>query len=242
MRKGTLYFFSRTSPEELDFDTPVATGAIKGTEVVIRVDETGASTFVVLEGEAEVAATATPGLAATQLSSGEQAEVQLDGSVTRTAVLDAIAPVQWALYYPAVLDPAAAEPAGGSIWRDAWLAYRRGALPTAIQVMPAGSAPSTEAERLLAAALALASGKHELNAIGTLSNEPARALRALSAVVTQGPNVAAVQNFVPESATGWLRFLMRANPRAICRRPRRRPDCHEPRARSWVRVGPRWRA
>ncbi len=200
--RGGVFFFSRTSPEELDFATPVATGAIKGTEVLIRVQENGASSFVVLDGAVELTANQAGG--ASSFVSGEKADVQTDGRVTRTAVLDAVAPVQWALYYPAVLDPAVAEPVAGSPWRDAWIAYQRGALPAAIRARPEATPPQTDAERLLAAALSLAAGRFELAEIRTLENEPARALRVLAAVASRGANAPEAKTFSPTTATGWL--------------------------------------
>lgn len=202
--KGNVYFFSRTLPEELDFSTPVATGAIKGTEVVISVGDSGASSFIVLDGNVGVTPTVSAAAASVQLVTGEQVDVQTNGQATRSAVLNAVAPVQWALHYPAVLDPAAAEPLIGSLWRDAWLAYRRGALPAAIQALPAGTAPSTDAERLITAALGLAAGAHELAPIRPLSSEPARALRVLAAIVAQGANAPEAQGFAAQTATGWL--------------------------------------
>lgn len=201
---GGVFLYSRTSPEEIDFATPVATGAIKGTEVLIRVEPNGASSITVLEGAVDL--TPKNGLAnaaVTSFASGEKAEIKTDGTVTRTAVIDAVAPVQWALYYPAVLDPAAAEAAAGSAWRDAWTAYRRGALPAAIAARPA-STPQTDAEKLLAAALALAAGRFELTEIRGFESEPARALRVLAAVAARGPNATEAKNFTPSSATGWL--------------------------------------
>ena len=201
---GGVFLYSRSSPEEIDFATPVATGAIKGTEVLIRVEPSGASSITVLEGAVELTPkTAAAGAVAASFASGEKAEIKTDGSVTRTAVLDAVAPVQWALYYPAVLDPAVAEPAAGSLWRDAWSAYRRGAMPAAIAARPAAG-PQTEPERLLAAALALAAGRFELAEISGLESEPARALRLLAAVTARGANAAEAKAFTATSATGWL--------------------------------------
>jgi len=203
IERGGVYFFSRTRPEEMDFTTPVATGAIRGTEVAIRVGERGESSFAVLNGEVSVTPAAAPGGAAT-LSSGEAALVQGNGSLARIAVLDAVAPIQWALYYPAVLDPASIQLPSGSGWQQAWQAYQNGALPAAIRLISTSGEASTDSERLLSSALMLASGRYTLTEIRTLGGEQADALRLFAAVAARGSTAPETRSFTPSSATGWL--------------------------------------
>jgi len=72
LRSGATYFFSREKPREIEFRTPVASGAIRGTEFNIAVAEDGATTVTMLNGEAEL----TNDKGTEVLGPGEQGKVQ----------------------------------------------------------------------------------------------------------------------------------------------------------------------
>ncbi len=94
--KGEGWFRTKNSAADLQVVTPAATAAIRGTEVNIRVEETGETVLTVLEG------TATFGNEAGSISvlAGEEATA-LPGQVpTKRAVLNPQDAVQWVLYYP----------------------------------------------------------------------------------------------------------------------------------------------
>ena len=66
--KGALYFFNRSSDEHFRIKTPVATGAVKGTEFEVHLNEEGASVWSVIDGEVAVSGVE----ASLDLSTGEQ--------------------------------------------------------------------------------------------------------------------------------------------------------------------------
>ena len=96
-----MYFFSREKPRELEVRTPAATGALRGTEFVMRVATGGRTQVTMFDGEVELANSAGSVL----LRSGEQGEAEPGKAPHKTAVIEATNIIQWALYYPGVLDP-----------------------------------------------------------------------------------------------------------------------------------------
>src|SRR6516225_4818558 len=55
LRSGATYFFSREKPTEIQFHTPVASGAIRGTEFNLAVAENGRTELALLDGEVDMA-------------------------------------------------------------------------------------------------------------------------------------------------------------------------------------------
>ena len=98
---GTAYFFSRDKPQEIQLRTPVATGAVRGTEFCVTVLADGQTELALLDGQVELS---TP-QGSVVLTNGEQAAAQAGQAPVKTAVLHADNVIQWNLYYPAVLDP-----------------------------------------------------------------------------------------------------------------------------------------
>src|SRR5881409_3525945 len=94
LRSGATYFFSREKPEDIQFRTPVASGAIRGTEFNLAVEENGRTVLSLIDGEVEL----SNAQGARMLKSGEQGTVEPGRAPTRTALLDAINVIQWALY------------------------------------------------------------------------------------------------------------------------------------------------
>src|SRR5437899_6591780 len=101
LRSGAAYFFSREKPAEIQFRTPVASGAIRGTEFNLTVAEDGRTELALLDGEVDL----SNEQGATILKSGEQGTVEPGRAPAKTALINAISVIQWALYYPAVIDP-----------------------------------------------------------------------------------------------------------------------------------------
>ena len=153
---GATYFFSREKPRELEIRTPTATGALRGTEFVVRV--TGNLTqLTMLDGEVEL----TNSAGSIVLHSGEQGEVEAGRAPRKTAVLEANNVIQWSLYYPGVLDPqdlglSESERAGVA---DSLAAYNAGDLLGALEKYPAMTRPDSTAGRLYLAAVYLAVGR-----------------------------------------------------------------------------------
>src|SRR5205823_1211127 len=130
--------------------------AIRGTEFNLEAAPDGTTTVTLLEGE--VALDNQHGNLV--LKSGEQAMVTPGQGPRKTAVLNAINVIQWALYYPAVLDLDEVGIGAGarSDLSDSVAAYRSGDLLAALEHFPSRE-PASEQEKLYYAALLLAVGQ-----------------------------------------------------------------------------------
>lgn len=201
LKAGSSYFFNRTRPMETQFRTPTVTGAIRGTEFLLEVAESGASTVSMFDGEVLLENEAG------QLSirNHEQAVVQSGEPPTKTAVVARQRLIQWVLYYPAVLDPSDlfSDHVPGNLAASVE-AYRTGDLLRALRLM-AGSA-ETAVERSYLAALLLAVGQVEeserLLAAVEPSSKIGTALRVMIATVRGDEEPQLISH--PTTATEWL--------------------------------------
>ncbi len=185
LKSGASYFFSREKPMDVQFRTPVASGAIRGTEFHLAVQEDGRTVLSLLDGEVELSAAQQT----ETLNSGEQGVVEPGRAPKKSALINANGIIQWVLYYPAVVDPdeiglSAAEQAASS---ESLQAYRSGDLLSALSRYPENRQPATDPERVWRAALLLAAGQvgqTETSLAAVTSASPlARALRELIATV-----------------------------------------------------------
>ena len=101
LKSGASYFFSREKPEDIQFRTPVASGAIRGTEFNLKVAEDGRTELALLHGEV----TLNNDQGSATLASGEQSTVEPGKAPTKAPLVDAVNVIQWTLYYPMVVDP-----------------------------------------------------------------------------------------------------------------------------------------
>src|SRR5262249_43676988 len=127
------------------------------------------------------------------LARGEQATAGQSGAPTKTAVIDALSTIQWALYYPAVVDPGEVDLSRANIdaLAGSLRAYRAGDLLQALKNYPDGREPGSEAEWIYHAGLLLAAGQvnqaqADLDHVKTASG-PANALHEIIAVVKGHP-------------------------------------------------------
>ena len=200
---GSTYFFSREKPATVEFRTPLASGAIRGTEFNLAVADDGRTTLSLLDGLVDL----RNGQGQIDLKTGEQGVVEPGKAPTKTAVIDAINIIQWCLYYPAVLD---ADELGLSAGDKQTLAaslaaYRNGDLLQALASYPEDHQPVSDPERIYRAALLLAVGQveqteaqlKELQAASGLAD----ALREMIAAVKFQPWNRASP---PSLATEWL--------------------------------------
>ena len=189
LQSGATYLFSREKPSTIQFQTPVASGAIRGTEFGLSVAEGGQTVLTLLDGAVDL----KNAQGRLTLNSGEQATVDQSGPPRKTAVIDALGTIQWALYYPAVVDPAeiGMSRAEQDALADSLAAYRTGDLLGALKSYPEQREPGSEAERIFHAALLLAVGQVEqaqadLDHVNTASG-PVKALREIVWVVKGHP-------------------------------------------------------
>ena len=206
LKAGAAYFYNREKPGETEFRTPVASGAIRGTEFHLAVAEDGRTVLTLLDGEVDL----KNDLGGVSLSSGEQAVVEPGQPPRKTAVLDTINIIQWALYYPGVLEVGELQlsPDEQQALSSSLAAYRSGELLKAVSEYPANRTANSPAEKLYSAALNLAVGQVDPaeTILKTFSgadhlNRIADALREVIAAVK-------LQTFSrgnpPQLATEWL--------------------------------------
>lgn len=203
LKSGATYFFNREKPAEVQFRTPLASGAIRGTEFHLAVREDGRTVLTLLDGE--VALRNEQGEIV--LQSGEQGTVEAGRAPTKTAVLQAINIIQWALYYPAVIDAdeVALTADEKNALSQSLQAYRSGDLLEALKSYPEDRQPASDPERIQRAALLLAAGQVEqteavLNSLP--SGSPlVRALREVIAAVKNQPFAPTAE---PSTASEWV--------------------------------------
>jgi Tfp pilus assembly protein PilF len=164
--RGALYYFHRDKPGTLPVRTPHSFAVIRGTEFHLQVDEDETTTLSLFDGEVEM----TNEFGRIILHSGEQGIVT-PGQPPRKARMPAATPmlaanniIQWALYYPGVLDvselPLNDAEQSGLAESLRW--YRAGDLPAAQAAYPEERlATASPAEQVYRAALLLTVGETE---------------------------------------------------------------------------------
>ncbi|HTD85301.1 MAG TPA: FecR domain-containing protein, partial [Candidatus Binatia bacterium] len=150
LQSGSIYFFNRERPSTIEFRTPVASGAIRGTEFHLAVADNGETTLTVFEGEVSL----SNAQGELNFARGEQGVVAPGQAPRKTAVVNAVNVIQWCLYYPAVFDPPEVAGIGESL-----AAYRRGNILRALELYPADRGPGSDPERVYLASLLLAVGQ-----------------------------------------------------------------------------------
>ena len=203
LNTGATYFLSRERPGELEFRTPTASGAIRGTEFHLAVADNGRTEVTLLDG----AITLSNNQGAVDLASGEQGVVESGKAPVKTAVINALNIIQWCLYYPGVLDvdDLALSADEQSALAGSLAAYRSGDLLGALAKYPEGRAPASDGEKIYRAALLLAVGQVEqseaqLRELQTPS-PLAEALREVVAAVKSEPWTRPAP---AATATAWL--------------------------------------
>jgi predicted Zn-dependent protease len=185
LRSGATYLFNRERPTEIQFRTPLASGAIRGTEFNLAVAENGRTELTLLDGEVSLS---TP-RGDLVLQSGEQGVVEPGQAPRKTPALEAINIIQWVLYYPAVVDPDEISFSADEkqVLAESLAAYRSGDLLKALEAYPENRPPVTDADKIYHAALLLAVGQVQqtealLNTLQA-SSPLAQALREVFAAV-----------------------------------------------------------
>lgn len=178
--RGSLFFLNREAPGTVDFETPIASGAIRGTEFVLKVDEHDTELALI---DGEVALTANQ--ESFSLGAGERVTISEHTPVIRTTLVQAVDSMQWALHYPAVLDinSIAFTDEERSRLRSSLAAYRVGAMQRALREYRPPKGPLNDAEILYKATLLLSVGSIQttLELLSDLPNSDpnARAIRTL---------------------------------------------------------------
>jgi len=160
--RGAAFIFSRESESEIDIRLPAANAALRGTQLHVSVSADGTSQIQVLEGRVDL----ENAQGRLVLQAGEAGEAAIGRAPRRTAVIEANNLLQWALHYPAVIDP------GDLSLRDSKSleTYRKGNLLSAVATLP-DHPPADHDERIFYAAVLLSVGQVE-EANGVLTRVP----------------------------------------------------------------------
>jgi predicted Zn-dependent protease len=201
LSRGALFFLDREKPVDVEFETPLTTGAIRGTEFFMAVAEADSTTRLALfDGAVDLKTTGE----VMKLTSGEQALVQPGQPAKLTAVLSTANLIQWSFYYPAVLNANEIPFTAGekSALAQSLSSYASGNLLAAFAEAPPNQAMESAATRIYNAAIKLAVGQVE-EAEGLIAPVEATAapLRELIAAVKFQPLIPLVE---PTNSSGWL--------------------------------------
>lgn len=187
LKTGSLYFFSREKPTDVEFRTPTAVGAIRGTEFLLNVAAEGDTKLALLDGAVDLSNDAGK----IEMHGGEQANVSKGQAPVKSPLLDAVNVIQWCLYYPAVVDTDELQFSAeeNNTLRESLAAYRAGDLRAALAAFP--ESQTREPANVFHAALLLSVGRvdeaNQLLAKLPAALAPAQALRQLIAAVLDKP-------------------------------------------------------
>ncbi len=101
VKQGSTYFFSREKSREINFQTPAANGAIRGTEFLLTVTPQHRTLVAMLSGEVELSDSAGRMV----LGKGDQGEAEPGQSETKGDIRNAMNSVQWYLLIETKLPP-----------------------------------------------------------------------------------------------------------------------------------------
>jgi len=206
VKSGATYFFNRDKPQETQFQTPSASGAIRGTEFNLVVGADGRMELALLDGVVVL----TNAEGSIQIQSGEEGTVEMGRAPRKTALINAVNVIQWTLYYPAILDAGELEldAAARTVLAGSLEAYRQGDLLQALGQYPPNLTPSSEAERVYQAALFLAVGQVDgaQALLGPSLQEPRAAQLggALQQMIATVKGTPLSPGVAPTLATAWL--------------------------------------
>ena len=201
LQRGALFFLDREQPADVEFETPLTTGAIRGTEFLLTVADTDAATrLALLDGAVELKSSNER----LSLTNGQEIFLTPSQPAKISAVLPAANLMQWSFYYPGVMNPEEIpfSETEKSALATSLAAYREGDLLRSRAAAPAEIATQSEATRIYFAQLKLAVGQVTAaeNLVASIG-ESAAPLRELIAAVKFQP-LAPLSN--PAGGSGWL--------------------------------------
>lgn len=206
LHKGSLFFLNRETPGNIEFETPLATGAIRGTEFALTVSEGDGSTQLeMVDGEVQLNAAGER----RAMKAGEQARVLPGRPIEIAPALPLHRLIQWCFYYPGVLHPADLRLDSGDTARlaSSLEAYRLGDLKLAAQQLPPPQSGDSDAVRIYAAFLRLSLGQIDAARAASASWPPvspfAAAMRTVLSAVT-GDSLTNAPSPAASTATEWM--------------------------------------
>ena len=207
--RGSLFFFNREKPADVEFDTPLAAGAIRGTEFLLEVSETNALHLALIDGAVSLQAPQGQ----INLARGEDLRLDPGQPPQRSALIDIPGAIQWALYYPAVVNPDELTLSDDeqTQLRPVLDQYRSGALISALSQWPAQLTNGSPGSRVFHAALLLAVGRvnESEKLLSSLSSDTSPATGALLELITTVKSGVSAKKSEPPlppptTSSGWL--------------------------------------
>jgi Tfp pilus assembly protein PilF len=204
---GSLYFFNREKPADVEFDTPLAAGAIRGTEFLLEVIDAHPTLHLALIDGFVSLQTADGEVS---LQRGQDLRLAPNQPPQKTALVNVNAAIQWALYYPAVVNPAEIplDAADQAHLTEVLNSYHAGDLLAALAAWPSTQSETSAGRKILHAQLELAvGGVNEAQRLldGVPGDQPAAAaLRELIRVVLGNTNASADLAGSPASSSQLL--------------------------------------
>jgi Flp pilus assembly protein TadD len=201
LKHGMLYFLDREKPADVEFETPLTTGAIRGTEFLLSVaDADDTSRLTMFDGEVKL----LNSHGEITLTNGQEIILSREQSPKIAAVPPSVNSIQWTFYYPAVINPEdiSFSSPERSVLAKSLTAYLQGDLLQALASAPPETSISTDAGKIYLATLKLSVG--EVAAAEKLIasvGEPATPIRELIATV-RGQRVSPLG--APSNSSGWL--------------------------------------
>ncbi|MGA2177695.1 MAG: FecR domain-containing protein [Verrucomicrobiota bacterium] len=207
LNSGAVYLFHRDQPGEIEFRTPAASGAIRGTEFNLTVREDGRTDLAMLEGQVDL----SNEHGSVSLQTGEQAVVEPGAAPRKSPLLNAVNVIQWTLYYPGILDAGELNLTASEAesLRESLGAYRSGDLLEALREFPAPAPAGSADERVFHAGLLLSAGlagecQKELESVAAGPGQAARLAGALREVIAAVKFQEFTPARAPELASEWL--------------------------------------
>lgn len=201
---GSMFFFNREKPADVEFQTPIVTGAIRGTEFLLAIVEPPPATLVgLIDGEVELRSAETTLV----LTNGQQAVLQPGQPTAVRAVLPIASLVQWSFYYPGILNPSELpfDPNEERDLAESLANYRAGDLLAARRVAPRSLATNSASTRAYFAALELAVGQvSTANELLQPLPENSSFKRALKDVIAAVAYQRLANGETPATSSGWL--------------------------------------
>lgn len=206
LHKGSLFFLNRENPGNIEFETPLATGAIRGTEFALTVSETdGTTQLEMVDGEVQLNASGEQ----RAMKAGQQARIVPGRPIEIAPALPLHRLIQWCFYYPGVLHPGdlPLTPEETRRLARSLEAYRLGDLKQAAENLAPPASGDTDAVRIYAAFVRLSLGQIE-TARAASASWPAEsafsiAMRTVVSAVT-GDTTTNTPSSAPGTATEWM--------------------------------------
>lgn len=232
MESGGAYFFSREPRQLPNVETPLVSAAVRGTEFAVDIEENQVI-IAVLDGEV----TCSNEQGSVQVASGEQAITRRGQPPVKQILVNPIDAVQWALYYPNIVEVDYAQFISAAAQQDrrSWMA-----LVAAAKFLEAGQVKKAEeslgqVEQTVSAAppemqsQILAAAQAARSIIALVNNRKDEALALAQKAVQASPASASAAlamsyaeqaHFRLEEALRWAKESVRLQPKSGVTRAR----------------------